>query len=147
MPAALLSKDTISQFDVSPPMRLLQVQALSQFGSLPAGVDLIVMRQEKMSAAKVADTAAKVFAAAPSAQAVAEAKAAADAARAAAAKAAEEAKAAEARAAANASCIFALTLLDNHLILRFGIALRLLQSILFIGTQMRQHSQDVFAIV
>jgi hypothetical protein len=42
----------------------LQVQALAQFGSLPAGVDLIVMRQEKVSAAKVADIAAKVSAAA-----------------------------------------------------------------------------------
>ncbi len=40
-----------------------QVQALAQFGSLPAGVDLIVMRQEKVSAAKVAATAAKVSAA------------------------------------------------------------------------------------
>jgi len=43
---------------------LLQVQALAQFGSLPAGVDLIVMRQEKLSAAKIAATAAKVSAAA-----------------------------------------------------------------------------------
>ena len=39
------------------------MQALAQFGSLPAGVDLIVMRQEKVSAAKVAATAAKVSAA------------------------------------------------------------------------------------
>ena len=36
---------------------------MAQFGSLPAGVDLIVMRQEKVSAAKVAATAAKVSAA------------------------------------------------------------------------------------
>ena len=43
---------------------LVQVQALAQFGSLPAGVDLIVMRQEKLSAAKIAATAAKVSAAA-----------------------------------------------------------------------------------
>jgi hypothetical protein len=41
----------------------LQLQALEQFGSLPAGVDLIVMRQERTSAAKVAATAAKVSAA------------------------------------------------------------------------------------
>ncbi len=34
------------------------MQALAQFGSLPAGVDLIVMRQEKVSAAKVAQIAA-----------------------------------------------------------------------------------------
>ena len=39
------------------------MQALAHFGSLPAGVDLIVMRQEKMSAAKIADIAAKVSAA------------------------------------------------------------------------------------
>ena len=39
------------------------MQALSPFGSLPAGVDLIVMRQEKISAAKVAATAAKVVSA------------------------------------------------------------------------------------
>jgi hypothetical protein len=39
------------------------VQALAQFGSLPAGVDLIVMLQEKVSASKVAATAAKVSAA------------------------------------------------------------------------------------
>jgi hypothetical protein len=45
----------------------LQVQALAQFGSLPAGVDLIVMRQEKVSAAKVADIAARVSAAAAAA--------------------------------------------------------------------------------
>jgi hypothetical protein len=45
------------------------VQALAQFGSLPAGVDLIVMRQEKVSAAKVADIAAKVSAAAAAAPA------------------------------------------------------------------------------
>ena len=44
-------------------MQAFKVQALAQFGSLPAGVDLIVMRQEKMSAAKVAATAAKVAAA------------------------------------------------------------------------------------
>jgi len=44
-------------------MQAFKVQALAQFGSLPAGVDLIVMRQEKMSAAKVAATAAKVSAA------------------------------------------------------------------------------------
>jgi hypothetical protein len=44
-------------------MQPFKVQALAQFGSLPAGVDLIVMRQEKMSAAKVAATAAKVAAA------------------------------------------------------------------------------------
>jgi hypothetical protein len=44
-------------------MLLFQVQAMAQFGSLPAGVDLIVMRQEKVSAAKVASTAAKVSAA------------------------------------------------------------------------------------
>jgi hypothetical protein len=44
-------------------MQPFKVQALAQFGSLPAGVDLIVMRQEKMSAAKVAATAAKVSAA------------------------------------------------------------------------------------
>jgi len=43
--------------------QLFQVQALSHFGSLPTGVDLIVMRQETMSAAKVADIAAKVSAA------------------------------------------------------------------------------------
>ena len=45
-------------------MQLFQVHALAQLGSLPAGVDLIVMRQEKVSAAKVAATAAKVSAAA-----------------------------------------------------------------------------------
>ena len=39
------------------------MQALAQFGSLPAGVDLVVMRQENVSAAKVAATAAKVSAA------------------------------------------------------------------------------------
>jgi len=39
--------------------RLRQVQALSQFGDLPANVDLIVMRQLKMSAAKAAVIAAK----------------------------------------------------------------------------------------
>ncbi len=36
------------------------MQELAQFGSLPAGVELIVMRQEKVSATKVAATAAKV---------------------------------------------------------------------------------------
>ena len=39
--------------------RLRQVQALSQFGDLPANVDLIVMRQQMMSAAKAAVIAAK----------------------------------------------------------------------------------------
>ena len=38
-----------------------------EFGKLPAGVDLIVMRQEKVSAKKVADIAAKVIAARASA--------------------------------------------------------------------------------
>jgi len=53
----------------------LQVQALAQFGSLPAGVDLIVMRQEKLSAAKIAATAAKVSAAASHSHAAASAPA------------------------------------------------------------------------
>ena len=43
------------------------MQALAQFGSLPAGVDLIVLRQEKVSASKIAATAAKVSAAAAAA--------------------------------------------------------------------------------
>jgi len=43
--------------------RLRQVQALSQFGDLPANVDLIVMRQQKMSVAKAAVIAAKATAA------------------------------------------------------------------------------------
>jgi hypothetical protein len=49
----------------------VEVQALAQFGSLPVGVDLIVMRQERTSAANVAATAAKVSAASASAAAAA----------------------------------------------------------------------------
>ena len=43
---------------------VLQVHALSQFGngSLTVGVDLIVVRQGKWSASKIAATAAKIYA-------------------------------------------------------------------------------------
>jgi hypothetical protein len=44
-------------------MQQLQVLAFAQFGSLPASVDLIVMRHENTSAAKFTATAAKVSAA------------------------------------------------------------------------------------